>query len=117
MPNILLVGNGAREHAMAEAISRSQQNPHLFSFMKANNPGIASLSEKIKIGSYSDLAAITDFATENKIEFAVIGPEDPLNNGVVDALAEMRHSGRRPQQKSGAAGNIQIVYPESGQQI
>ena len=88
MPNILLVGNGAREHAMAEAISRSQQNPHLFSFMKANNPGIASLSEKIQIGSYSDLAAITDFATENKIEFAVIGPEDPLNNGVVDALAK-----------------------------
>ena len=88
MPNILLVGNGAREHAMAEAISRSQQNPHLFSFMKANNPGIASLSEKIRIGSYSDLAAITDFATENKIELAVIGPEDPLNNGVVDALAK-----------------------------
>jgi phosphoribosylamine--glycine ligase len=88
MPNILLVGNGAREHAMAEAISRSQQNPHLFSFMKANNPGIASLSKKIRIGSYSDLAAITDFATENKIELAVIGPEDPLNNGVVDALAK-----------------------------
>ena len=88
MPNILLVGNGAREHAMAEAISRSQQNPRLFSFMKANNPGIASLSEKIRIGSYSDLAAITDFATENKIELAVIGPEDPLNNGVVDALAK-----------------------------
>jgi len=88
MPNILLVGNGAREHAMAEAISRSQQNPHLFSFMKTNNPGIASLSEKIRIGSYSDLAAITDFATENKIELAVIGPEDPLNNGVVDALAK-----------------------------
>jgi len=88
MPNILLVGNGAREHAMAEAISRSQQNPRLFSFMKANNPGIASLSEKIRIGSYSDLAAITDFATESKIELAVIGPEDPLNNGVVDALAK-----------------------------
>ena len=35
MPNILLVGNGAREHAMAEAISRSEQKPRLFSFMKA----------------------------------------------------------------------------------
>ncbi|MHB8139018.1 MAG: phosphoribosylamine--glycine ligase [Smithellaceae bacterium] len=87
MSNILLVGNGAREHAMAETISRSKQNPRLFSFMKANNPGIASLSEIIKLGSYSDLAAITGFALENKIDFAVIGPEDPLNNGVVDALA------------------------------
>jgi phosphoribosylamine--glycine ligase len=80
MSNILLVGNGAREHAMAEAISRSGQNPFLFSFMKANNPGIASLSEISKLGSYSDLSAITGFALENKIDFAVIGPEDPLNN-------------------------------------
>jgi phosphoribosylamine--glycine ligase len=88
MPNVLLVGNGAREHAIAEAIKRSPQNPRLFSFMKANNPGIASLSEKIKIGSYSDLDAIIAFARENKIDFAVIGPEDPLNNGVVDALAK-----------------------------
>jgi phosphoribosylamine--glycine ligase len=89
MSNILLVGNGAREHALAEAILRSCQTPRLFSFMKANNPGIASLSEKIKLGSYADLKAITGFAAENKIEFAVIGPEDPLNNGVVDALSEI----------------------------
>lgn len=89
MCNILLVGNGAREHAMAEAISRSKQRPRLFSFMKANNPGIASLSEIIQLGSYSDLAAITAFAEENKIDFAVIGPEDPLQNGVVDALAQI----------------------------
>jgi phosphoribosylamine---glycine ligase len=87
MPNILLVGNGAREHVLAEAILRSKEKPLLFSYMKANNPGIAALSEKIKQGSYSDLQAIVDFAAENKIEFAVIGPEDPLNNGVVDALA------------------------------
>jgi phosphoribosylamine--glycine ligase len=87
MPNILLVGNGAREHAMAEAISRSRKHPRLFSYMKANNPGIASLSEKIQLGSYADLAVITGFAKENQIDFAVIGPEDPLNNGVVDALA------------------------------
>jgi len=87
MPNILLVGNGAREHAMAEAIMRSAEKQLLFSYMKANNPGIASLSEKTKIGGYADLTAITLFAQENKIELAVIGPEDPLNNGVVDALA------------------------------
>ena len=89
MSNILLVGNGAREHALAEAISRSEQKPRLFSFMKTNNPGIASLSEKIKLGSYADLGAITGFATENKIELSIIGPEDPLNNGVVDALSKV----------------------------
>jgi phosphoribosylamine--glycine ligase len=88
MPNILLVGNGAREHVLAETILKSGHNPLLFSFMKANNPGIASLSERIQPGSYSDIAALTSFARENKVDFAVIGPEDPLNNGVVDALAE-----------------------------
>ena len=41
------------------------------------------------LGSYSNLEAITGFAAENKIEFAVIGPEDPLNNGVVDALSKI----------------------------
>jgi phosphoribosylamine--glycine ligase len=89
MPNILLIGNGAREHALAEAITRSPQKPQLFSFMKSNNPGIASLSVKTILGSYSDLEAITGFAKQNKIEFAVIGPEDPLNNGVADALAKI----------------------------
>ncbi len=73
---------------MAEAVARSQPTPSLFAWMKSNNPGIASLSRKIQIGSYSDLAAITGFARENKIDFAVIGPEDPLNNGVVDALSQ-----------------------------
>jgi phosphoribosylamine--glycine ligase len=89
MPHILLVGNGAREHAIAEAIVRSKQNPRLFSFMKANNPGIASLSDRSRLGAYADLAAITGFAKENQIDFAVIGPEDPLNGGVVDALAQI----------------------------
>ena len=86
MPNVLLIGNGAREHAIAEAVKRSNHHPRLFSCMKSNNPGIASLSEKILIGNYSDLAAIHVFAKECRIDFAIIGPEDPLNNGVVDSL-------------------------------
>jgi phosphoribosylamine--glycine ligase len=86
MLNILLIGNGAREHAIAEAIMRSGHRPQLFSYMKANNPGIASLSENITNGNYTDLAAIVSFAQAHKVGFAVIGPEDPLNNGVVDAL-------------------------------
>ncbi len=89
MSNILLIGNGAREHALAEAIARSEQNPRLFSFMKTKNPGIAYLSAKTMLGSYADIEAITRFAAENKIEFAIIGPEDPLNNGVVDALSKI----------------------------
>jgi phosphoribosylamine--glycine ligase len=89
MVNVLLIGNGAREHAIAEAIRQSSHQPCLFSYMKSNNPGIASLSEKIFIGSYNNLAAINAFAKECHINFAIIGPEDPLNNGVVDSLKEV----------------------------
>jgi phosphoribosylamine--glycine ligase len=86
MTNILLVGHGAREHAIAEAVMESNKSPRLFSYMKSKNPGIAKLSEDFQLGSYSKLDEIKNFATANNIEFAVIGPEDPLNEGVVDAL-------------------------------
>ena len=86
--NILLIGNGAREHALAEALVRARPTPHLFAYMKSNNPGIAALAAKIKIGSYGDLPAIREWAKANDIAFAVIGPEDPLNNGMVDTLQE-----------------------------
>ncbi len=84
--NILLIGSGAREHAIAEALVNSPQKPKLFSYMKANNPGIARLSEQVQIGSYGDLTEIENFAKSIGAEFAVIGPEDPLSRGVVDAL-------------------------------
>lgn len=86
MINVLLIGNGAREHAIAEALTRSTHKPELFSYMKSNNPAITSLSVNTRIGSYTDLDDINQFAKENRIDFAIIGPEDPLNNGVVDSL-------------------------------
>jgi len=85
--HILLIGNGAREHALAEALIRSGQNPVLFAYMKANNPGIAQLAKAVCLGDYADLAAITDFARTSGAAFAVVGPEDPLQAGVVDALS------------------------------
>jgi len=84
--NILLIGNGAREHAIAEAIMRSRHNPRLFAYMKANNPGIAALADKKEIGGYDDLAKIISFAQDHGVTLAIIGPEEPLANGVADAL-------------------------------
>lgn len=86
MPNILLVGNGAREHVLAETLVRSAHRPRLFAYMKANNPGIADLSQEVRMGGYGDTAAIVDLARSREVDFAVIGPEDPLHAGVVDAL-------------------------------
>ena len=88
MTNILLIGSGAREHAIAETIMKSDK-AKLFSYMKAKNPGIAKLSEDFQIGSYDNLDEIKNYAKANNIEIAVIGPEDPLNEGVVDALNEI----------------------------
>ena len=86
MTHVLLIGNGAREHAIAEALMRSGRNPRLYAFMKTNNPGIASLSAEVRLGRYNETEAIVAFAKERKIAFAVIGPEDPLSHGIVDAL-------------------------------
>ena len=88
MTRVLLIGNGAREHVIAETLKKNP-SAEIFSFMKSRNPGIASLSKNIEIGSYSDLEKINEFAKNNDIDFAFIGPEDPLSNGVVDALNEI----------------------------
>jgi len=84
--NILLIGNGAREHVIAETLLRSRHAPRVFSYMKSNNPGIVDLSTEICVAGYDDLHAIVRFAKKADAAFAIIGPEDPLNNGVVDAL-------------------------------
>jgi len=86
MTNVLLIGNGAREHALAEALMRSSRDPRLYAFMKTNNPGIASLSAEVRIGRYNETGAIIAFAKEREIAFAVIGPEEPLSHGIVDTL-------------------------------
>ncbi|MCK5023158.1 MAG: phosphoribosylamine--glycine ligase, partial [Candidatus Aenigmarchaeota archaeon] len=96
---VLLLGNGAREHALAEALQASPQNPSLFSFMKSNNPGIRSLSEKCELGGYDDLSAIVNFAKSVNPDFCVMGPEAPLASGAVDALAKIGVSSVGPVQE------------------
>jgi phosphoribosylamine--glycine ligase len=86
MVKVLLIGNGAREHAIAEAFVRSPQKPVLYVYMKSNNPGIAKLAENVQIGKYDALEEIKNFAVANGIDFAFIGPEAPLSFGVVDTL-------------------------------
>ena len=88
MIRILLLGHGAREHVIAEALKKNPES-ELFSYMKPKNPGIARLGEEIELGDYNDLEKIKNFAKKNEVNFAFIGPEDPLNEGVVDSLKEV----------------------------
>jgi phosphoribosylamine--glycine ligase len=85
---ILLLGNGAREHVIAETLKKS--NAMLYSYLKSKNPGIISLSKGCETGNYNDLNKIKNYAEKIKPYFAFIGPEDPLNNGVVDLLNGIR---------------------------
>ena len=83
---IMLVGNGAREHAMAEALKKSPKCDELIVYASAVNPGIRDLASIYHVGNLGDMQAIQAFADENKPDFAVIGPENPLADGVVDIL-------------------------------
>lgn len=89
MKKILLIGNGAREHIIAETLKRSQQACELGVFAGAINPGIKELAQVYKLGNIMDLKALKDFALEFKPDFAVIGPDDPIGNGAADALLEI----------------------------
>lgn len=83
---ILVVGNGAREHSIIEALMRSPQKPELFSFMKAKNPAIAKMCSRFEIGNLEDKEAIVNFGKAVGADLAIIGSEAPLEVGVVDAL-------------------------------
>ena len=81
----LIIGHGAREHVIGETLVRSGAD--LYAFMSSKNAGLEDLSQgRMKIHSETDFKEIIDFSKENKIDFAVIGPEAPLVVGIVDAL-------------------------------
>jgi phosphoribosylamine--glycine ligase len=79
--NILLLGSGGREHAMAWKINQSKLCSHLY--IAPGNPGTAKCGENVAIG-VNDFAALAAFCQEKQVEMLVVGPEDPLVNGVYD---------------------------------
>lgn len=82
--NILLIGSGGREHALAWKIAQSPLVEKFYAM--PGNPGIAEYAECVKNISIDDNAAIVKFVQKNKINLVVVGPEAPLVNGLVDAL-------------------------------
>ncbi len=83
---VLVVGGGAREHAIAAALRASPQGPRLFAVLANQNPGILGLAEDHLISKETHVQEILDWAQETGIELAVIGPEAPLAAGLGDAL-------------------------------
>ena len=83
---ILLIGSGAREHAIAMALNRASQEKSIHCLASNMNPGIAQLCTEIKIGNYNDLEFVCKYANDIKADLAIIGPENPLAEGVSDDL-------------------------------
>jgi phosphoribosylamine--glycine ligase len=85
--NVLVVGGGAREHALCDAVARSEQAT-LFAVMNNLNPGIESLAVEHLRAKETSVADIVMYATKKNIDIALIGPEAPLEAGLTDALQQ-----------------------------
>ena len=72
MRKILLIGNGAREHALAEALINSKHQVELYAFGQAINPGIKQLSIQYKVGSSSDFEAISAFSRRGSFPASIV---------------------------------------------
>jgi phosphoribosylamine---glycine ligase len=79
--NILILGSGGREHAFAWKISQSPLCDNLF--VAPGNAGTANVAKNLPI-SYNDFEAVAKEVIQNKIELVIVGPEEPLVNGIVD---------------------------------
>ena len=80
---ILLLGSGGREHALAWKIAQSKRVTQLF--IAPGNAGTSEVGTNVDI-QVNDFDAIKDFICTQKIDMVVVGPEDPLVNGIYDAL-------------------------------
>jgi len=81
--NVLLIGSGGREHAIAWKLAQSKDLTKLY--IAPGNPGTAQCGQNIPVGA-DDADKLLDFARQNDVGLVVVGPEDPLAAGLVDAF-------------------------------
>lgn len=101
MKKVLLIGNGAREHVMAESLKKSKLGVELFVVGSAKNPGIFKLASEYLIADVCDKDAIREFALKVRPDFVVIGPEAPIAGGITDLLLELGIHSASPLQTVG----------------
>lgn len=90
---ILLLGSGGREHALAWKIAQSKQCSKLF--IAPGNAGTGAVGENVSIG-VNDFEHLKEFAVNQKVDMVVVGPEDPLVNGIYDAFKEDKRTAHIP---------------------
>ncbi|MGE3702258.1 MAG: phosphoribosylamine--glycine ligase [Hyphomicrobiaceae bacterium] len=85
MTKILILCKSGRLHAIGRALKASRQSVDLYALAEVHNPGLDAIAQ-VKIGKTDAVAEVVAYAREIKPDFVVIGPEEPLFAGVVDAL-------------------------------
>ena len=100
---ILLLGSGGREHALAWKIAQSKQCEKLF--IAPGNAGTSQLGTNVNIG-VNDFDALKNFAVDNHIDMVVVGPEDPLVNGIYDKFKRDARTSSIPVIGPSAAGAV-----------
>jgi phosphoribosylamine--glycine ligase len=81
---VLVIGKGAREHALVWRLHQSESVWKLF--CTSGNPGIEQIAEPVKIPA-TDIAGLIEFAKSKSVDLTIVGPEDPLAVGIVDEFA------------------------------
>lgn len=83
---ILIIGKGGREHALGETLHHGSSGQREL-FFAPGNPGTSAIGTNVDI-SVKDTEGLIRFAHDRQIGLTVVGPEDPLKDGIVDAFAE-----------------------------
>lgn len=95
--NVLLLGKGGREHAMAWSIAQSNQLGQLY--IAPGNPGTAQVGQNVEL-ALNDFENILQFIEDKDIGLTVVGPEQPLVEGITDFLETSGHKVFGPSQKA-----------------
>jgi len=107
--NILIIGNGAREHTLAWKISQSPKMDKLY--VAPGNAGTASIAQNLAI-SAGDVDGLVRAAQDNRIDLVMVGPEDPLTKGIVDSLDQLGIPAFGPNQKAAQIEGSKVFAKE-----
>lgn len=86
--NVLLLGSGGREHALAWSLNRSPQLKKLY--VAPGNPGTSEIGENVEL-PVSDFDKVWGFIQEHEIDITIVGPEQPLVDGIANFLEAKHH--------------------------
>ncbi len=97
---VLVIGNGGRENAICDALARSPQSPRIVNFATFRNPGMILLGvEIILTDSLINFDHLKNVVEDVKPDFAIVGPEDPIQAGITDFLQTLNISSFAPSQQ------------------